>query len=384
VNQSTILLSGMIAGVPHQGGATWAVLQYLLGLRSLGHEVLFVEPVDQTMIQPAGVPLDASVNADYFKGVVRDFGFEDAAALLLTGSTQTVGLPYEVLRRVARRADAVINISGTLTDENLIAHAPVRVYLDLDPAFNQLWQAVEGIDMRFDGHTHFATVGQAVGHPGCAVPTCGREWIPTLPPVVLASWPVAESIAHDALTTVANWRGYGSVDHDGVLYGQKAHSLRAFMSLPTLTDETFVLALAIHSEERKDLVNLMSSGWGLVDPAEVAGTPEAYRLFIQGSKGELGIAKSGYVLSRSGWFGDRSACYLASGRPVIAQDTGFNVALPTGEGLFCFQTTSDVLAAIGALRDDYTRHSRAARAIAEEHLDSAVVLPRLLERVGIS
>lgn len=384
MNRLTVLLSGMIAGVPHQGGATWAVLQYLLGLRQLGHEVFFVEPLDQASIQPAGAPIQSSVNADYFRAVVRDFGFEDTAALLLTGTRKTVGLPYGVLQSVARRADALINISGALTDEDLSTHAPVRVYLDLDPAFNQLWHAVEGIDMHFEGHTHFVTVGQAVGRAGCLVPTCGREWIPTLPPVVLEYWSVAGALGHDALTTVANWRGYGSVEHDGVLYGQKAHSLREFMSLPTLTDESFVLALAIHPDEHRDLAALMDCGWRLVDPAKVSGTPEAYRLFIQGSKAEFGIAKSGYVRSRSGWFGDRSACYLASGRPVVAQETGFNEVLPTGEGLFSFQTTGDVLDAIDALRTDYSRHSRAARAIAEEHLDSAAVLSRLLERIGVS
>ena len=268
-----------------------------------------------------------------------------------------------------------------LRDERLLGEIPVRVYLDLDPAFNQLWHAVQGIDMRFDGHTHFATVGLALGTPGCAVPTCGRDWIPTLPPVVLDRWPVAEALERDALTTVANWRGYGSIEHEGVLYGQKAHSLRRLVDLPRRTPQRLELALAIHEGEQPDLAALAEHGWRLVDPVEAAGTPERYRRFVQGSKAELGIAKSGYVASRCGWFSDRSACYLASGRPVIAQETGFSAHLPTGEGLFAFETAEDVLAAIDALRSGYERHRRAARALAEEHLDSDAVLTRLLARL---
>ncbi|MBA2446644.1 MAG: hypothetical protein H0V51_01320, partial [Chloroflexi bacterium] len=258
----------------------------------------------------------------------------------------------------------------------------LRIYLDLDPAFNQLWHATEGIDMRFAGHTHFVTVGQAIGTPECAVPTCGLDWIATPQPIVLDSWPVAERITYDALTTVGNWRGYGSIEHDGVFYGQKAHSLRHFITLPRLTDETFTLALAIHPDETHDLESLASNGWHLLDPTCVASTPADYRRFIQGSKAEFGIAKSGYVAARCGWFSDRSVCYLASGRPVIAQETGFSRFLPTGEGLFAFETSDDVLAGIDELKRDYARHARAARGIAVEHFDSDVVLARLLQQVG--
>jgi hypothetical protein len=236
--------------------------------------------------------------------------------------------------------------------------------------------------MRFVGHTHFVTIGQAIGRPDCAVPTCGLRWITTPQPVVLAHWPVAESLTFDALTTVGNWRGYGSIRHGGVLYGQKAHSLREFISLPTLTDERFMLALAIHPDEARDLDALAENGWSLLDPRSVAGTPASYRSFIQGSRAEFGIAKSGYVASRCGWFSDRSVCYLASGRPVIAQETGFSRFLPTGQGLFAFDTLDDVLAALDELKRDYARHARAARALAEEHFDSDRVLTRLLQQLG--
>jgi hypothetical protein len=379
----TILLSGMIAADPHQGGATWAVLQYLLGLRRLGHAVFFVEPVPASALQPAGATLADSTSAAYFRQVCAAFGLGESAALLCPGTRQTVGLPYDRLRDVARRADVLINISGMLTDPELTERIPVRAYLDLDPAFVQLWHATQGIDMRFAGHTHFVTVGLALGSPDCPVPTCGLAWIPTLPPVVLEHWPVAGPIVHDGLTTVGNWRGYGSIGYEGVFYGQKVHSLRALLRLPTLTREKFLPAFAIHPGESRDLEALAANGWRLLDPVEVAGTPQRYQKFLQGSRAEFGIAKSGYVASRCGWFSDRSVCYLACGRPVLAQETGFSRFLPSGAGLFAFVTEHDVLVALEAINADYSRHTRAARALAEEYFDSDKVLNKLLGKLDM-
>ena len=369
----------MIAAVPWQGGATWAVLQYALGLKRLGHDLIFVEPISAEALRPAGSPLADSDNAAYFRRVAGTYGLGPDAALLLDGTCQTAGLPYKRLVEAARRADILINIAGGLTDERLTESIPVRLYLDLDPAFTQLWQAGEGIDMRFGGHTHFATVGLAVGRAGCRAPTCGLAWRQTLPPVVLAHWPVTHRIEHDSLTTVANWRGYGSIVQGEVVYGQKAHSLREYIGLPALSGESFALALAIHPGEGRDLEALAAHGWRLLDPAVIAATPAAYRRFVQGSRAEFGIAKSGYVISNCGWFSDRSACYLASGRPVVAQDTGFSQFLPTGEGLFAFQTYDDILSALEEIRRNYPRQAQAARQIAEEHFDSDAVLGRLLE-----
>ena len=372
----------MIAADPAQGGATWAVLQYVLGLERLGHEVFFIEPILAGSIRPAGSTLAASENARYFRKVMAEFGLERRSALLLTGTRESVGLSHGQLRDASRLAALLLNISGLLTDEALVAEVPIRVYLDLDPAFNQLWSAVQGIDMRFDGHTHFVTIGLAIGDAECPVPDCGRTWIRTLQPIVLEHWPVARVLRHDALTTIANWRGYGSIEHGGVTYGQKAHSLRQFIGLPRRTTEKFRLALSIHHNETRDLAALAENGWELVDPAQVAGTPADYRDFVAGSRAEFGIAKSGYVASRCGWFSDRSVCYLASGRPVIAQETGFGRHLPTGRGLFSFADADGVLAAIESLRGDYAGQARAARAMAEEFFDSDKVLGRLLDEVG--
>jgi hypothetical protein len=382
ISKPTIVFSGMIAGDPHQGGASWSILQYILGFRRLGCRVVFVEPVKDAGLRPAGTSLAQSVSAAYFRQVCAEFDLQGAA--LVSGTGQTVGLSYEELLQAVAGAEVLINVSGMLSDERLISHIPVRVYLDLDPAFNQLWHATQGIDMHFGGHTHHVTVGQAIGRAGCKVPTGGLEWIPTLQPVVLTQWPTASSIIHDGLTTVGNWRGYGSIEHEGLFYGQKAHSLRLFIGLPRRTGVSLMPALAIHAEERKDLAALKENGWILLDATEVAHDPRRYREFIQGSRAELGIAKSGYVVSRCGWFSDRSACYLASGRPVLAQETGFSDFLPTGEGLIGFDTEDDALAGIDALQSDYARHARAARAIAQEYFDSGKVLTRLLNRIGVA
>jgi hypothetical protein len=189
-------------------------------------------------------------------------------------------------------------------------------------------------------------------------------------------------MTQEALTTVANWRGYGSVEFAGRFYGQKAHSLRPFFEVPLKTDEKFVLVLAIHPDEKPDLEKLRRCGWQLLDPATVAGTPEAFRHFVQGSKAEFGFAKSGYVEANCGWFSDRSICYLASGRPVIAQETGFSDYLPTGEGLLAYTTDEELLTCISALNSDYAHHCTAARRLAENHFDSGVVLTSMLQNIG--
>jgi hypothetical protein len=189
-------------------------------------------------------------------------------------------------------------------------------------------------------------------------------------------------ITTNALTTVGNFRGYGSIDRDGVHYGQKAHSLRTLMGLPRRTRERFVLAMAVHPDEQRDLAALAQNGWELVDPALAAGTPDAYQEFVRGSRGEIGIAKSGYVVSRCGWFSDRSACYLASGRPVVAQDTGFSSFIPVGEGLLVFDDEDGAVAAIEELGRDYPLHALAARELAKKYFDSDRVLTSLLERLA--
>ena len=375
-----ILVSGRIAASPHQGGATWAVLSYLLGLAELGHRVWFVEAVPAAATTPAGAPLARSVNAAYARRALSGHGLDQRWSLLAGGTTETVGLGYADL--AAARWDVLVNLSGALRAPELTGRIPVRVYVDLDPAFTQVWQA-DGHDLGLGDHTHFATVGCGIATPGCPVPTGGLRWHHTLPPVVLSHWTTGAAITRSAMTTVANWRSYGSVTFGGVTYGQRAHSFRAFFDLPRATHVALAPALAIDPAETGDLAALARGGWELIDPATAAGTPEGYRDFVRSSRGELSIAKSGYVLSGSGWFSDRSACYLASGRPVVAQDTGFGRRLATGEGLLAFATPAEAVDALARVDADYARHAAAARRIAADELDSAIVLGALLAHAGV-
>ncbi len=350
-----ILVSGMIAGTPGQGGAAWAVLQYVLGLKRLGHDVRLIEPVEQ--------PSEATCR--YFEAVTGAFGV----------AGELLAQPRDL-----EAFDLVLNTSGLLPAGS-IASSPRRVYLDLDPAFNQLWHE-SGIDRGIDGHTHFVTVGQAIGTKACDIPTLGRSWIPTAPPVVLEMWPEADGPRGEAITTVANLRGYGAIQRDGVQYGQKVHSLRRLVDLPRRAGGKFALAMTVHPMESHDLDALEANGWELVDPSAVAGTPAEYQHFIQLSQAEIGITKSGYVVSHCGWFSDRSACYLASGRPVVAQDTGFSRFIPVGQGLFAFDDVGGAAEAFAAIREQPDRHARAAREIACEYFDSDRVLSRLLEKLA--
>ncbi len=336
------------------------MLQYARGFSRLGHDVMVVEPVD--------APTPEVVSYFLELGLPR-------AALLVRSTRETVGLGFEEL--ASFDAEVLINVSGILREPELTSAVPVRVYLDLDPVFIQLWHA-QGVDVGLAGHTHYLTVGSDLARTGI---TLDRRWIPTLPPVVLEDWRPRRTLEHDAFTTVGNWRSYGSIQWRGKTFGQKAHAVRRLLELPGLTDERLAPALAIDAGEREDLNALRAHRWELIDPAVVAGTPSLYRDFVAGSKGELGLAKAGYVDTRCGWFSDRSACYLASGRPVVAHDTGFGRFLPAGEGLVAFGNAVEAAAGIARVCADYERHSSAARAIAECHLDSDIVLGRLLESV---
>jgi hypothetical protein len=312
------------------------------------------------------------------------FGFRRASTMLLKGRHEAVGMSYAELTDLAKRMDLLINIGGALQDHALMLRLRRRLYLDLTPGFTQLAAQVQKRDMRFADHTHHATVGLNLGSPTCPIPTCGVKWITTPQPVVLEHWPVTEQPPeYDALTTVANWRGDGSIEHGGVFFGQKAHSLRELMALPTKTKEKFALALAMgEADEASDRAALKASGWRLLDPQLVAPSPQKFQQFVQTSKGEFAVAKSGYVHSHVGRLSDRSLCYLASGRPVIAQDTGFAAFVPPGEGLCSFSDEASALRAIDRVNADYDKHRRAARAMAEKHFDSDKVLGDLLSKVA--
>jgi hypothetical protein len=373
----------MTGAVPRQGGATWAVLQYALGLKRLGHDVVVLESVPREKLVPRSVPIEKSVNATYTRAAMDTAGLAESWSLLQAGSHETVGLSREAVSKFAKTADVLVNLGGTLRDEEILALVPTRVFLDVDPGFTQVWSDVYGSDLGLDLHTHFVTYGLSLTDPSSKVPKCAKRWNWSPPPVVLDSW--REPTTPDESgpwTTVANWRSYGTIEHAGVRYGQKAHSWRQLFPLPTLVPGPFEIALSIDESEREDLHALRDNGWRLVDPSAATGNPQLYREFVWASKAELSVAKEGYVRPASGWFSDRSACYLAAGRPVAAQETGFSRFLPTEEGLVAFSDLETARQAVESVNSRYVSHCKAAAELAREFFDSDRVLSRLLDMVG--
>jgi hypothetical protein len=237
--------------------------------------------------------------------------------------------------------------------------------------------------MGFGSYQFFFTVGQNVGRPEFEIPTLGIEWEPSLPPVVLDLWPAHTDPSCERLSTIADWRGSQYARFEGELYEGKREEFIRFLEVPMRARRPIELALSIGQHDYEDLGVLLRNEWFVRDPYLYAGDPESYREFIQSSRAEFSVAKSGYVKSGSGWFSDRTACYLASGKPAVVQSTGFEWRLPTGEGLLTFGTVPEAVAGVETIESDYLVHARAARRIAEEHLDSDVVLGSLLERVGV-
>jgi hypothetical protein len=375
------IVAGAFANKPFSGGEAWVRLSWALGLRRLGFEVWFVERL--------GGEADPAVVA-YFEEVTEEFGLTGRATLLEEGQT----LDEEIVGE----AEVLFDLSGHLgaggecgrtTAGSVRRHSPPaprrRVYVDLDPGFTQVWHADPSLDFDLGGYDHYVTVGLNVGRPGCAVPTGEIDWIPTLPPVVLDEWPqAASSTAGFRFTTVATWRSpYGSVEIDGRAAPLKHHEFRRFLDLPSEVEGAeFELALDIHPGDRADLDALLEAGWKVVPPREVAASPAAFRDYLRGSEAEFSVAQGAYVDSRSGWFSDRSAAYLASGRPVLVQDTGVE-ELPTGEGLLTFSSPEEAVAGARRILADPAAHAAAARRLAEEHLDSDRVLGRLLDLIGV-
>lgn len=386
-----IVVAGALAQKPRHGGHTWVFLQYLLGLQRLGWEVLFLDRLEPEMCSDQqGRPAAAarSHNVRYFLEVMERFGLEGSYALLVSDSGgrgaggPVLGLSRaEVLQRV-RESELLINVMGYLGDEEILEAAPRRVFLDIDPGFGQMWHALGWADV-FAGHDDFVTIGGNLGRADCTIPDCGLTWITTSQPIVLDLWPVRPP-TDGPFTSIGTWRGrYAPIDFEGATYGLRVHEFRKFAGVPKLTGAPFELALDIDEEEERDLALLAENGWNLVDPGAVAADPWSYQSFISRSGAEFMIAKDVYVRSRSGWFSDRSICYLASGRPVVVRDTGLRNLYPTGDGLIAFDSFEGACAAVEEVSRDRRRHAEAARRVAEEYFDSDRVLSRLLGLLGV-
>lgn len=381
----TAVVAGALANKPGNGGNAWSRLQWALGLRALGFDVVFVEQIaPEACVDRCGAPADfaQSVNRAYFRSVCARFGLAGGAALVCGDRYE--GLDRAELERRTAASAVLVNIGGHLALETVKRAARRRVFFDDDPGYTQLWQAQGLAAKRLEGHDVYFTVGANVGADGCSLPTGGIHWRPARPPVVLDQWPRAPA-EPGRFTTVASWRGaYGTVGDGRQAYGPKAHEFRHLANLPRRAGLAFEVALDIHPADDKDVDLLRQGGWKVVEPRRVAGDPDAYRHYVRGSGAECSAAQAVYVHTGSGWFSDRTACYLASGRPALVQDTGQGRDLPTGEGLVTFRSSEEAAREAGRIVRDYPTHAAAARALAEAYFDSAKVVADVLDQAGVS
>jgi hypothetical protein len=383
----SLVVSGAIANRPLNAGGVWVRLSWILGLRRLGFDVWFVEQIDEaTCVDAVGAPapFTESENRRFFEHVVERFGLEGRASLLYEGGREAAGVPLDELLPVAHEARLLVNISGHLDLEPLMSRLRRKAYVDLDPGFTQFWHADGTGGARLEGHDVHFTLGENIGRPGCPIPICGLQWKSVRPPVVLEDWPVARAGDMDRFTTIGAWRGpFGPVNFDGHTYSLKVHEFRKVIELPHRAPQQFEIALDIHPGDDRDRAALEANGWRIVDPREVVPGPLEFREYVQGSGAEFSVAQGIYVETNSGWFSDRTVRYLASGRPVLVQDTGFSANLPVGEGLLAFTDLDGAVRGAARIAQDYEGHRRAARAVAESHFDSDTVLSRFLEEAGI-
>ncbi len=383
-----VVVLGILGRTP-LAGVAWQVLHYLEGLRRLGCDVYYVEDTDSWPYDPDrnDVVNDCRYAVRTIARMTARFGFEGRWAYRAgPEGGQWHGMTAARVADLFRRADALVNLTGAtvLTDAHM--RVPVRIYLETDPVLPQI-EVAQGRAFTVDllaAHTHHFTYGENFGAADCRVPLGRFDYRPTRPPVVLDWWPPAEAPASArSYTTVGSWKQSGKdVEWAGETYAwSKHHEFLKVLDLPRRTGRAFELALI--GTDPAALDRLHAHGWRPVDALPLSKDVGPYRDYVRGSRGEFTVAKDQNIRLRSGWFSDRSACYLAAGRPVVTQDTGFGNVLPTGRGLFAFRTVDDAAAAVDAIETDYAGHCRAAREIAAEYFAAEKVIGAVLARAGL-
>lgn len=389
-----IVVGGYIGLLP-AGGITWDYVQYPLGFARLGHDVFYIEDTQLWPIYNAEGQADCSPNVAHLAQVMEWFGFGDRWAYRDAASRQCFGLSEAKIRDICRTADVLVNISCSTVMRDEYHRIPSRILIDSDPMFTQIQYATQvaftpgesGIRGAVADHTHHFTFGENIGAEDCRIPVCGVEWQPTRQPVCLDQWPVTPPLgdANAAFTTVMNWTAGRPLLFGGESWGQKDVEFERFISLPLWVPDV-PLAVAVGQTcgagAAFPATYVERQGWRVLDPVACAPEWRSYRDFIRGSRGEFSVAKQTYVKARTGWFSCRSACYLAAGRPVVTQDTGWTRYIPSGRGLFAFDTLSEAVAALECVDASPISHGHAAREIAQEFFDSMRVLTSLLVRAG--
>jgi hypothetical protein len=377
-----------IVGQYPMAGVAWQAIHHLLGFQRLGWDVWHVEDSGASPYDPeaGSVTGECGYAVRYVGDVMRRVGLGDRWAYLDMLRNETHGMSRPALDDLYRTAGAIVNLCGATAPRAEHKQGATLVYVETDPVYEQL--SIANGDVKslafLDAHDVLFTYGENLGAPDCPVPLGGRAWRPTRPPVVMDCWDGDAGPDARAFTTVASFANKGKdVTWDGVTYEWSKHTnFLRFLDLPRRTPQPFVMAMkpVDPAVERR----VRAAGWELVDPDATSRDVEGYRRFIRESRGEFTVAKDIYVRPRSGWFSDRSVCYLAAGRPVVTQDSGFGKFVPTGEGLFAYSTMEEAVDALARVNADYARHSAGARRMARDHFGAEAVLRRLLADAGLA
>lgn len=388
-----IIVSGLV-GLQPVGGMAWHYLQYLIGLSRLGHDVYYHE---DTWSWPYN-PVEKTYTSDgrYSARYIEKFFERFAPALsgrwhYVNLHSESFGMDRSAFDEVARTADLFLNVSGACILPDTISPDCVKVFLDTDPGYNQIvlserfpWS--ENVDRwcaSVADHDQHFTFAENIHGPDCLIPRLGFDWKTTRMPIVLDLWePISRQRASSApWTTVMTWNAFkGRLLYEGVEYKSKGAEFERFMDLPG--ESGVPLEVAVGGVD-VPVDRLASAGWQVVDGPRSTLTPEQYQRFIARSRGEFSVAKHVYVALRTGWFSERTACYLAAGRPVVVQDTGFSRVLPSGEGLLPFARREEATRALREVEADYARHSEAALSVARECFSAEKVLRKLIDDTAI-
>jgi len=377
----TVILSPFnVANFPEGGGHFWVYFQYLEGLRRLGCDVYWLE----SFRTRGSTEADQTALAQFLARMER-LGLREKLILYPNGGQNGApGLPEQYLGRdraeaedILRQADLLLNFHYAISP-SLLALFSRTALVDIDPGLLQFW--ISRGQLTVPPHDFYFTTGETVGTAAARFPDCGLRWERIRPPVCLERWPYRTGAEAEAFTTVSNWDADDwIVDEKETYENTKRVAFLEFMDLPRLTEQPLELALFLRTEkdlaEKRDLEQL---GWRIRDSRAVAGSPEAYQSYIQDSRGEFSCAKRSCMRFQNAWISDRTLCYLASGKPVVVQDTGPSSFLPNGEGMFRFTTVREAAHALEVVNGDYERHSHAARQIAESFFDAKDIAGKIL------
>ncbi len=378
-----IIVGSWMVRYPLGGNLSWT-LQYLVGLKNLGHDVYLVEkyaynnscynPVKKVMSN------DCSYGTKVVSELLGRFGLTNRWCFVQKGGVYH-GLSKQKIKEVFLTADLYIDI-GAHNRWAEESSSTLRVFIDVDPAFTQIkWHNNLVDNVPLPVYDHYYTIGMNVGTEGNEIPTNGIKWKYIYNPVNTHLFSRTLPPANASYTTIMNWQSYECITYNGISYGQKDIEFEKFMSLPQWVNAT--LEIAVHGLNKAKAEMIHNHGWVINAAQEVTSSYDSFCKYLANSKGEFSVCKNVYVATSSGWFSDKSAAYMASGRPVVVQDTGFKTHLPVGKGLFAVNNLDEAQAAIQEIENNYSFHSQKAWEIACEYLEASKVLKKFTNELGI-